>query len=119
MVRTIEVVFAPCVTNLGYGPHVLNKSYLFLCTYDEVCIGDLITDLRYSEPMKVINISPCTSRVQRGFTLKDIIIDTLNGKKIVTFNKDARTLSITIEQAREWYESGNRALETLALSVYT
>lgn len=95
------------------------KSYFFLCTYDEVVIGDFITDLRYSEPMKVINISHCTSRVQGGFTLKDIIIDTLNGKKIVKSNNDARTLSITIEQAREWYESGNRALETLALSVYT
>ena len=67
--------------------------------------------------MQVINISPCTDRVQRGFTLKYIIIDTLNGKKIVKFNKDARTLSITIEQAIEGYESGNKALETLALSV--
>lgn len=119
MVRTIEVIFAPCVTNLGYGSHISKKSYFFLCTYDEVCIGDLITDPRYSEPMQVINISPCTSRVQRGFTLKDIFIDTLNGKKIVSFNRDARTLSITIEHAREWYESGNRALEMLALSVYT
>lgn len=117
MVRTIEVVFTPCVN--GYGSHVSKKSYFFLCTYDEVVIGDLITDPRYSEPMQVINISHCTSRVQGGFTLKDIIIDTLNGRKIVKSNDDARTLSITIEQAREWYESGNRALETLALSVYT
>lgn len=109
MVRTIEVVFTSCV----------NKSYLFLCTYDEVNIGDLITDSRYSEPMMVINISSCTHRVQRGFTLKDIIIDTLNGKKIIKSNNDARTLSITIEQAREWYNSDNRALKTLALNVYT
>lgn len=118
MVRTIEVVFTPNIRSLGYGA-VSNKSYFFLCTYDEVNVGDSITDLRYSEPMQVINISHCTNRVQGGFTLKDIIIDTLNGRKIVTFNKDARTLSITIEQAREWYKSGNRALETLALSVYT
>lgn len=119
MVRTIEVVFTSYVNKLGYRSHVLNKSYLFLCTYDEVMIGDLITDPRYSEPMKVINVSHCASKVQKGFTLKNIIIDTLNGKKITTSNKDVRTLSITIEQAREWYESGNRVLITLALNVYT
>lgn len=118
MVRTIEVIFTPSIEILGYAA-ASSKSYLFLCTYDEVTIGDSITDLRYSTPMQVINISPCTNRVQRGFTLKDIIIDTLNGRKIVKSNNDARTLSITIEQAREWYESGNRALTTLALSVYT
>ena len=116
MVRTIKVTFD--FTN-GYGSHNLYKCYAFLCTYDEVKVGDLITDLRYTSPMKVVDITYCTSRVQDGFTLKDIIIDTLNGKKIVKSNNDARTLSITIEQAREWYESGNRALETLALSVYT
>lgn len=110
MVRTIEVVFAP---------YVSSKSYLFLCTYDEVTIGDVITDSRYSAPMKVIYIRPCASRIQRGFTLKDIIIDTLNGRQITKPNSDARTLNVTIEQAREWYKSGNRALETLALSVYT
>ena len=116
MVRTIKVTFD--FTN-GYRSHNPCKFYTFLCTYDEVKVGDLITDLRYSGPMKVVDITYCTSRVQDGFTLKDIIIDTLNGKKIVKSNNDARTLSITIEQAREWYESGNRALETLALSVYT
>ena len=119
MVRTIEVVFASRINRLGYRSHVLNKSYLFLCTYDEVCIGDLITDPRYSGPMKVINISHCANRVQRGFTLKNIIIDVLNGEKITTPNTDVRTLSITIEQAREWYNSENKALTTLALSVYT
>lgn len=116
MVRTIKVTFD--FTN-GYGSHNPCKFYAFLCTYDEVKVGDLITDLRYTSPMKVVDITYCTNRVQDGFTLKDIIIETINGRKIDKSNNDARTLSITIEQAREWYESGNRALETLALSVYT
>ena len=116
MVRTIKVTFDS--TN-GYGSHNPCKSYAFLCKYDEVKVGDLITDLRYTGPMRVVDITYCTSRVQDGYTLKDIIIETINGRKINKPNNDARTISITIEQAREWYESGNRALETLALSVYT
>ena len=116
MVRTIKVTFD--FTN-GYGSHNPCKFYAFLCTYDEVKVGDLITDLRYTGPMRVVDITYCTSRVQDGFTLKDIIIETINGRKINKPDNDARTINITIEQAREWYESGNRALETLALSVYT
>lgn len=116
MVRTIKVTFD--FTN-GYGSHNPCKSYAFLCTYDEVKVGDLITDLRYTGPMRVVDITYCTNRVQDGFTLKDIIIETINGRKINKPDNDARTISITIEQAIEWYNSGNRALTTLALSVYT
>lgn len=32
---------------------------------------------------------------------------------------ETRNISVTLEQAREWYNSGNDALRTLALNAYT
>lgn len=114
MVRTIEVIFIPC----GNRQPISNKSYFFLCTYDEVNVGDIIIDSRYITPMKVVSISNCTSSIQNGHILKDINIDTLNGRKANKPN-NTRTFSITIEQARDWCESDNETLRILANSMYT
>lgn len=123
MVRTIYVVF---VENKVYNTSHL-KQYMFLCSNDNVKVGDIIKDPRYSPFMQVVKITPCSARVQEGFTLKDIQIETLNGRYVQGSdfdidkqkNMETRNISITLEQAMKWYNSDNVALRTLALNAYT
>ena len=123
MVRTIYIVF---VENKVYNTSHL-KQYMFLCSNDNVKVGDIIKDPRYSPFMQVVETTLCSARVQGGFTLKDIQIETLNGRYIQGSdfdidkqrNMETRNISITLEQAIEWYNSGNATLRTLALNAYT
>lgn len=123
MVRTIYVVF---VENVVYDTSRFKK-YMFLCSNDNVSVGDIIKDPRYTPFMQVVRITPCSARVQEGITLKDIQIETLNGKPIQGSdfdidkqrNMETRNISITLKQAIEWYNSGNATLRTLALNAYS
>lgn len=126
MVRTIYVVF----TNIRLSdPQVRNmKQYRFLCPYDMVQIGDMIEDDRYSQRMQVVGCTQCVNDVQDGIILKTIQPSKINGIKVVCDwsinnkqigNMEARNISVNIEQAREWYNSGNSTLRTLALNAYT
>ena len=126
MVRTIYIVF----TNIRLSdPQVRNmKQYKFLCPYDMVQVGDMIEDDRYSQRMQVVGCTQCVNDVQDGIILKTIQPSKINGIKVIcdwsTNNKqignmEARNISVNIEQAREWYNSGNSTLRTLALNAYT
>ena len=126
MVRTIYVVF----TNIRLSdPQVRNmKQYRFLCPYDMVQIGDMIEDDRYSQRMYVVGCTQCENDVQDGIILKTIQPSKINGIKVICDwsinnkqigNMEARNISVNIEQAREWYNSGNSTLRTLALNAYT
>ena len=124
MVRTIYVVFVE--DKVSNTSHL--KEYMFLCPFDYVRVGDIIKDPRYVPYMQVTRITPCCARVQEGFTLKDIQIETLNGRYAQGSdfdidkqrnNMETRNISITLEQAMEWYNSGNATLRTLALNAYT
>lgn len=128
MVRTIYVVY----TNQKLSNSQLRgrKQYMFLCPYDIIQAGDMIEDNRYSTPMQVVSWTRCTAQVQNGITLKTIEPSRLNGAAIVRMNyseteqkvlnsMEARNISVTLEQAREWYNSGNSILRTLALNAYT
>ena len=126
MVRAIYIVF----TNIRLSdPQVRNmKQYRFLCPYDMVQIGDMIEDDRYSQRMQVVGCTQCVNDVQDGIILKTIQPSKINGIKVIcdwsTNNKqignmEARNISVNIEQAREWYNSGNSTLRTLALNAYT
>lgn len=127
MVRTIYVVFVEDKTQ--YTSNL--KEYMFLCPFDYIRVGDIIKDPRYVPYMQVTRITPCSARVQEGFTLKDIQIESLNMRKVVATqgsdfdidkqrnNMETRNISITLEQAMEWYNSGNATLRTLALNAYT
>lgn len=126
MVRTIYVVF----TNIRLSdPQVRNmKQYKFLCPYDMVQVGDMIEDDRYSQRMYVVGCTQCANDVQDGIFLKTIEPSKINGLKVVCDwsinnkqigNMEARNISVNIEQAREWYNSGNSTLRTLALNAYT
>lgn len=131
MVRTIYVVF----TNKKLSNSELQgmKQYMFLCPYDRIQAGDMIEDNRYSTPMQVVGWNGCTAQVQNGITLKTIEPYKLNGVKVKCVlplngsdfdidkqrnNMEARNISVTLEQAREWYNSGNSTLRTLALNAY-
>ena len=131
MVRTIYVVF----TNKKLSNSELRgmKQYMFLCPYDRIQAGDIIDDNRYSTSMQVVSWNSCTAQVQNGITLKTIEPYKLNGVEVKCtlplngsdFNIDkqrnsmeARNISVTVEQAREWYNSGNPTLRTLALNAY-
>lgn len=126
MVRTIYVVF----TNIRLSdPQVRNmKQYKFLCPYDMVQVGDMIEDDRYSQRMQVVGCTQCVNDVQDGIILKTIQPSKINGIKVICDwsidnkqigNMEARNISVTLEQAREWYNSGNSTLRTLALNAYT
>lgn len=126
MVRTIYVVF----TNIRLSdPQVRNmKQYKFLCPYDMVQIGDMIEDDRYSQRMYVVSWTLYADKVQEGIKLKTIQPSKINGIKVICDwsinnkqigNMEARNISVNIEQAREWYNSGNSTLRTLALNAYT
>lgn len=139
MTRTIYVVFpTPIDGKPYYSFH--SKHYAFLCNYDCLELGDIIVDPRYTSPMLVIKITDKTDRVQDGITLKDIYITKINGNIIYqpsglsngsiietesninkqeTNNMEKRNIKVTLEQAIEWYNSGNETLRTLALTVYT
>lgn len=127
MVRTIYIVF----TNQKLSNSQLKgmKQYRFLCPYDIIQAGDMIEDNRYSTSMQVVSWDRCTAQVQNGITLKTIEPSRLNGAAIVRINyseaeqkvlnsMEARNISVTLEQAREWYNSGNTTLRTLALNSY-
>ena len=126
MVRTIYVVF----TNIRLSdPQVRNmKQYKFLCPYDMVQIGDMIEDDNYSQRMQVVSWTLYADKVQEGIKLKTIQPSKINGIKVICDwsidnkqigNMEARNISVNIEQAREWYNSGNSTLRTLALNAYT
>lgn len=102
---------------------------MFLCPYDTIQAGDMIDNNRYSTSMQVVSWNRCTAQVQNGITLKVIEPSRLNGAAIVRVNyseaeqkvlnsMEARNISVTLEQAREWYNSGNTTLHTLALNAY-
>lgn len=137
--RTIIVVFSDKVLPL-INLEAL-KTYKFLCNYDNIKAYDIITDPRYTGKMLVIGTNSCTDRVQGGITLKDIYITEVNGhtinqpaglvqgslagndydidKQRRSNMEERRNIKVTLEQAIEWYNSGNTTLRTLALSAYT
>lgn len=104
--KTIEVIF----TNIRRDPEITDTRYLFLCNNLEVCIGDLITDHRYSTKLLVVNIYDKDAAIQNGHILKTV--------HTAIIEHQPRNISITLEQAREWYFGDNATLKILALKAY-
>lgn len=104
--KTIEVIF----TNTRKDPEITDTKYLFLCNNLEVCIGDLITDHRYSTKLLVVNIYDKDAAIQNGHILKKVCVDEIEHK--------TRAILVDLETAYNWYFSDNATLKALALSVY-
>lgn len=135
--RTTIVIFTDHKVSVSEIPNY--KKYKFLCNYDLVKQYDMIEDPRYCPQMMVVGFDPSTKRRQKGLVLKDIYITRINGKcinqpiglingsipetyhnlnKREAITEESRTIKVTLEQAREWYNSNNLALRTLALSTF-
>lgn len=137
--RTITVIFTD--RKVSFNEASSHKKYKFLCNYDDIFLCDIIEDPRYAGKMMIVGITCDTDRVQQGIVLKDIYITKVNGQVInqpaglvngslagndFDFDKqktnnmeEKRNIKITLEIAREWYDSGNNILRTLALNAYT
>lgn len=137
--RTIIVIFTERKLPRNEVPSY--KKYKFLCNYDTVSIYDMVEDPRYTSEMMVVGFTYDTDRVQQGITLKDIYITKVNGQVInqpaglvygslagsdfdidkqrTNNMEEKRNIKVTLEEAIEWYNSGNSTLRTLALSAYT
>lgn len=137
--RTIIVIFTDRKVSLNEVPSY--KKYKFLCNYDTVSLYDMVEDPRYTSKMMVVGFTYEFDRVQQGITLKDIYITKVNGQVINqpaglvqgslvgsdydidkqrrSNMEEKRNIKVTLEQAIEWYNSGNATLRTLALSAYT
>lgn len=100
------------------------KRYKFLCHNDDIKVGSLIKDVRYSTNMQVVEITNCSRGYQDNMIIKDVKIDSFSNDFVdkyignLTINPSEKTITITEELAREWYHSGNTALKTIALSIY-
>lgn len=135
--RTIIVIFTDHKVPVSEIPNY--KKYKFLCNYDLVKQYDMIEDPRYCPQMMVVGFDPSTKRRQKSLILKDIYITRVNGQYINqpvglingsipetyhNLNKreaimeESRTIKVTLEQAREWYNGTNLTLKALALSTF-
>lgn len=130
MVRTIYVVYTD--QKLGYSETRKMKQYMFLCPFDNIQAGDMIKDKRYSTAMQVVGWDKNSCEVQGGIKLKVIEPFLLNGKvmnqctgsnfdidKQRNNMEEKRNVAISLEEAREWYKSGNNALKAIALKAYS
>nr|DAI59030.1 MAG TPA: hypothetical protein [Crassvirales sp.] len=130
MVRTIYVVYTD--QKLSYSETRKMKQYMFLCPFDNIQAGDMIKDKRYSTAMQVVGWDKNSCEVQGGIKLKVIEPFLLNGKvmnqctgsdfdidKQRNNMEEKRNVSISLEEAREWYKSGNNVLKTIALKAYS
>lgn len=130
MVWTIYVVYTD--QKLDYAQTRSMKQYMFLCPFDNIQAGDMIKDKRYSTAMQVVGWDKNSCEVQNGIKLKVIEPFLLNGKvmnqctgsdfdidKQRNNMEEKRNVSISLEEAREWYKSGNNALKAIALKAYS
>ena len=91
--------------------------------------GDILRNPNYENaPMKVIRVFDYPVGVcnfYNGYLLKELLPEDTQidrPSKInnqTSNNMETRNISITFEQAIEWYNSGNTTLRTLALNAYT
>lgn len=139
MTRTILVVY----TNKRMDSKILlnsplYKKYTFLCKHDFIKVGDLIEDSRYTTLMQVVCVMNIAYEIYNGYRLKIISPNRVNGTRVnvvlrnweeenqiikesnkMVGQMESRNIKVSIEQAREWYNSGNSALKTLALNAFT
>lgn len=120
MTRVIYIIF----TNVDISDaNILGKKrYAFLSNDDSIKIGDRIKDKNYSNKMLVVNITLDLLPHLSNLGLKYLNIENINGNKlkqeIITSPNCKRCVTISLEQAIEWYNSDDETLKKLALSAY-
>ena len=93
--------------------------------------GDILRNSNYqNSPMKVVRVFDYpvgVYNIYNGYLLKELLpcetsIETPSTRfnnNQTNNNMETRNISITLEQAMKWYNSGNITLRTLALNAYT
>lgn len=120
MTRVIYIIF----TNVYLSDvnRIGKKRYAFLSNNDSIKIGDMIKDKNYSDKMLVVNIIDDLIPHRGDLELKYLNIETINNKnlkqEILTSPNCKRCVTISLEQAIEWFNSDNETLKKLALSAY-
>ena len=101
-----------------------SKEYWFKTPF-EFNIGVQFKDRRYQDLMEITHIEPWTGKGERsiGFVVKTINYSTIEYfKEVVKIkpnNMEKRNITISLEEAREWYNSDNKTLRTVALQAYS
>lgn len=123
---TIDIAFIPDThTSFDLKRYEHFKKYRFICTYLSIREGDIITSSDYNnQKMIVTKVHPRdTSVAYLGIPLKTISINTFIRRPLMPClnpeEMDKRHISITHEEAREWYKGGNATLRKLALTAFT
>lgn len=94
------------------------KLYAFLSELP-IKVNTIIQDNRYNTPYKVVEIvHTYTEKYFEGNLLKEIRLSHIE-KIIKEENIEKRAIKVSLAEAKEWYNSGNSTLRTLALQVYT
>lgn len=120
MTRVIYIIF----TNVDISDtNILGKKrYAFLSNDDSIKIGDRIKDKNYSDKMLVVNIIDDLLPHFNNLELKCLDIENIKGNKlkqeIITSSDCKRCVTISLEQAIEWFNSDDETLKKLALSAY-
>lgn len=120
------------------------KQYTFLIDdTTQIRVYDVITNNAYNNPMVVMDILSyvpeisvvCNELKKRGITVLYMSLECVKAISPSASRKlfkgtnqiikeennmeEKRNIKVTLEQAMEWYNSGNSTLRTLALSAYT
>ena len=120
MTRVIYTIF----TNVYLSDvnRIGKKRYAFLSNDDSIKIGDMLKAKNYSDKMLIVNIIDDLIPHFNNLELKYLAIENINGNKlkqeILTSPNCKRCVTISLEQAVEWFNSDNETLKKLALSAY-
>ena len=146
--RLIKVAYISILNVCKPTPTLLemyrnNKQYAFYVKDAAIRVGDIINNDAYNSPMLVMDIIyslPIMSMIddelkKQGIHIINLTLvlgynDVVNGRRVykgmngITAKQEddmeeERNIKVTLEQAIEWYNSGNATLRTLALSAYT
>ena len=89
--------------------------------------GDMLRNSNYqNSPMKVIRVFDYpvgVYNIYNGYLLKELLpcetsVETLNNNQ-TSNNMEKRNITVSLEEARNWYNGENQTLRKLALQAYT
>ena len=132
IVNTVDIIIKECNMRLCtiIFPETSSsriKEYTFKIPHmPYVEEGDILRNPHYQNaPMKVVRVfdyNVGAYNVYNGYLLKELLpddtqIDRLS--KINNNNVEKRNITVSLEEAREWYNGENQILRKLALQAYT
>ena len=107
-----------------------SKEYAFLWDAYKIEVGDMIVSPDYTTPMTVKGVEKLedvTHLEGKSFYYKAHKLKVLNPHTIIRANnsnnknimEEKRAVKVSLEEAKEWYKSGNNILKKLALAAFS